>query len=92
MKKAILRLAIVLGLLIASVGVGALVGYASSMVVLMLGLHDYGEYIMCGVFIVSTIAIFASNISRIDYLTTHKLKEPEVKQRDYFKDGNLTRK
>ncbi|MBR6356300.1 MAG: hypothetical protein IKR92_05550 [Alphaproteobacteria bacterium] len=92
MKKVVLHLISALCLLIVSVGIGALIGYSSSMAVLVLGLDEYGEYIMFGVFIVSTIAIFASNFVWLEHFAEKKFEVIPEKTRDYFKDGDFSRK
>lgn len=92
MNRTALQVFFAVILLIASVSISALIAYASSMAILVLGLQDYGDYIMLGVFIVSSIVIFASNFGWIDNFAAKKVKESEEKTRDYFRDGNFSRK
>ena len=92
MNKTVKHLLLAVGLLVASVAISALIAYASSMAILMLGLHEYGECIMCGIFILSTLIIFASNYRWLEKASEKKYEEPEVKERDYFKDGDFSRK
>ena len=89
MKKIIWTFVYLFFLLIASIAIGALVGYASSMIVLVFGLFKYGEYIMFGAFFLSAVAIFAANVHSADEVVDKHYDDPHPK-RDYFKDGDFS--
>ena len=76
-------------ILMVAIGLSAFVTYASSMLVLVLGLMEYVNEIMFGIFVVVVFGFGLIPYTGTNTKHYHKEKLPHSKRRDYFKERNL---
>ena len=90
LKSVIKQIVRAVGILILAVVFGTVIAYSSSMFILMLGLMEYGEQIMTGVFIAFVFGFIVMMYSYVgNKFEKKKEDEKEPTRRDYFRDGNF---